>query len=75
MKKCKQLFKGLFSYRCELEELYAYAYSWEQARVSMCQRLAKKHDVHPATVLGMFKDRNNFSIEVEMEITENNDVA
>ena len=37
----------------------------------MCRRLAKKHDVHPATVLSMFDgSRDNFSIEIELEVKE-----
>jgi hypothetical protein len=69
--KIKQLFKGLFNYSCALEREYAYAHSKDQARVIMCRRLAKKHDVHPSVVLNMFNGkRDNFSIEIEMEVTE-----
>jgi len=50
---------------------YAYAFSKEQARVVMCRRLAKKHDVHPATVFLMFDgSHDNFFIEIEMEVKE-----
>lgn len=67
----KTLWKGLFSYNCGLERLYAYAYSKEQARVIMCRRLAKKHDVHPATVLRYFDgSRNNYDITVEVDFKE-----
>jgi hypothetical protein len=68
---CKHLWKGLFSYRCELQREFAYAYSKEQARVIMCRRLAKKHDVHPSVVLGLFSgEKQNFTIEIETEFTE-----
>ncbi len=67
----KNLWKGLFNYSCAIERVFAYAYSKAAARVVMCRRLAKKHDVHPATVLRMFDgSRNNFSIEIEMEVKE-----
>ena len=69
--RVKQLFKGLFSYRCELQREYTYAYSKDQARLIMCQRLAKKHDVNPSIVMGLFDgSRNNYSIEIETEFRE-----
>ncbi len=69
--RTKNLWKGLFNYSCALEREYAYAFSKSQARVIMCRRLAKKHDVHPSVVLGMFDGkRDNFSIEIEMEVKE-----
>ena len=73
--KPKSLWRGVFSYSHEAHVLYAYAHSNEQARVIFCRRLAKKHDVHPATVLGLFNgSKDNFSIEIEMEVTED-DIA
>jgi hypothetical protein len=75
MVEMKKKWKGVFSYRCELERLYAHAYSKEQARVVMCRRLAKKHDVHPATVLAIFDgSKDNFSITEEVKEIED-DVA
>jgi len=72
----KKLYRGLFNYRCELEREFAYAYSKEQARLIFCRRLAEKHDVHPSVVLGMFDGKkDNFIIEIEMEVTENEDVG
>lgn len=69
--RMKHLWKGLFPYRCELEKEYAYAYSKEQARVIMLRRLAKRHGVHPSTVLSMFPaGGGNHAIELELEITE-----
>ena len=67
----KSLWKGLFNYSCGIERLYTYAHSKEQARVIMCRRLAKKHDVHPSVVLAMFDGkRDNFSVDIEMEVRE-----
>lgn len=72
--KVKSCYKGLFSYRCELQREFAYAYSKEQARVIMCRRLAKKHDVHPSVVMGLFDGhRDNFTIEIETEFKEEED--
>lgn len=62
----KILWKGLFNYSCGLERLFAYSYSKEQARIVMCRRLAKNHEVHPSIVLGMFDgSKDNFIIEEE----------
>jgi hypothetical protein len=73
----KNLYKGLFSFRCELEIHYAYAHSKEQAKTLMCRKIAKKHDVHPSVVFGMFDDsKPNYEITLEMEIKEDEkDVA
>jgi hypothetical protein len=52
-----------------MEKLYAYAYTKDQARVVMFNRLAKKHGVHPSEVFKMFDgSRDNFSITVEVEM-------
>lgn len=68
---CKQLWKGIFSYHCELVREYAYAYTKRQAWLIMCRRLAKKHDVQPSVVMRLFDgSKDNFSIKIEMEITE-----
>jgi hypothetical protein len=67
----KNLYKGIFSYSYEIDIEYAYAYSKEQARVVMCRRLAKKHDVHPSHVLSLFNnDSQNYEIKIEMEVKE-----
>jgi len=64
----KICWKGIFNYRSGIERVYAYSYSKEQARLVMCRRLAKKHDVHPSVVLGMFDgSRDNFIIEEEKD--------
>jgi len=69
--KLKNKWRGSFNYnRMPIIE-YAYAFSKEQARVVMCRRLAKKHDVPPAAVFSMFDgSRDNYSIEIEMEVKE-----
>ena len=67
----KSLYRGAFSYSHEAHILYAYAHSKEQARVIMCRRLAKRHDVHPATVLSKFDGKkDNFEISIELEWRE-----
>jgi hypothetical protein len=69
--KLKQLWKGLFSYRSELDVQYAYAYSKAQAKVMMLRRLAKKHEVSYQTVFGMFDgSKPNYQIIVETEFKE-----
>lgn len=69
--KLKHKWRGSFNYNRMPVIEYAYAFSKEQARVVLCRRLAKKHDVHPATVLSMFDgSRDNFSIEIELEVKE-----
>ncbi len=67
----KTLWRGSFNYNRMPVIEYAYAFSKEQARVVICHRLAKKHGVHPAMVLSMFNgSRDNFNIEIEMEVKE-----
>lgn len=67
----KQLYRGVFSYSCQLEREYGYAFSKEQARVIFCRRLAIKHDVHPSVVLRLFNgSRPNYEITVELEMRE-----
>ena len=76
--RIKTKWKGVFSYRCELERLYCHAYTKAQARAIMCRRLAKMHDVHVGTVLSMFDgNKPNFNIEIEIEYREvlKNDMA
>jgi len=70
MAKIKNLYRGAFNYRNSVNVLYAYAFSPEQARVIMCRRLAKRHGVHPAVVLSLFGDGENYEITVELEIKE-----
>ena len=70
----KHLWRGKFLYNQETYTIYAFAFSREQARVIMCRRLAKKHDVDLWIVLSLFKEgHNNFSIEKEIEFMETDD--
>lgn len=67
----KRLWRGVFKYPGGAVVVeYTYSYSRDQARVIMCQRLAKRDGVHPSVVLGMFDDGDNYTIETEMEIKE-----
>lgn len=67
----KSLYRGLFSYNCELKELYAYAYTKNQAKTVMIKRLAKVHDINPAIVFKLFDgNKENFEITIEMEVEE-----
>ena len=67
----KSLYKGLFSYRCELEKLFCYAYTKEQAKVTFFHRLAKKHDVSYGAVMSLFDgSRPNYEITIETEFRE-----
>jgi hypothetical protein len=69
--KYKNLWKGLFSYRSEMEVQYAYAYSKAQAKVMMLRRLANKHDVSYQAVFGMFDgSKPNYQIIIETEFKE-----
>ena len=71
---CKQLWRGLFAYRSELQKEFVYAYSKEQAKVMMCRRLAKKHEVHPSHVYALFDgSKPNFEISLETEYEEVSD--
>ncbi len=71
--KIKQLWRGVFSYRCSMEPImYRYAYSKRQAWSLMCQEIAKRNDVHKSYTYSMFDgSKNNFEITLEMEVKEN----
>lgn len=69
--KIKHLWKGLFSYRCELKVEYAYAFTKQQAKFIMMKRLAKKQEVIPCVVFNYFKEHeNNYEIKIETEFKE-----
>lgn len=73
-KNPKTLWRGLFNYSHEICIEYIHAFSPEQAKVIMCRRLAKKHEVHPSHVFALFDgSRDNFSIAVETEFEEKDD--
>ena len=46
--------KGMFSFRCEMEMEYCFAYTEKQAWLTFCRRLSKKHDVSIGVVTGLF---------------------
>jgi hypothetical protein len=67
----KQRWRGCFNYSRSSEILYAYAFSKEQARVVMCNRIANKHGVHPSKTLSLFKEgKDNHEITIETEFSE-----
>ncbi len=71
MSICKSNYTGIFNYSHEIIKLYAYAYSKDQAREIMLQRLAKQHDVSVFTVRGRFpKGADNHEIRLEIEWRE-----
>lgn len=60
-------FKGWFNYGHELHVMYATAYSERQAWMHFCRRLAKKHDVHIAIVMGKFDgSEDNYAIKTDI---------
>jgi hypothetical protein len=66
MKKTR--YKGLFNYHNELEKIYAYAFTPEQAKIIMCRRLSKKHGVLPKVVYHWLLDHpNSYEIKIEGE--------
>lgn len=74
MEVVKQLWRGCFNYSRSVEVLYAHAFSKEQARVVMCNRIARKHGVHPSATLSLFDgSKDNFEITIEREIKEDED--
>jgi hypothetical protein len=69
--KIKYNFKGIFSLRCEMQVLYAFAFTKRQAWLIFCRRLAKKYDVHISHVMKMFDgSKDNYSITIETEYKE-----
>ena len=70
----KNLWKGIFLYKCEVQILYCYAYSSSQAKIIMARRIARKQGVLPVVVLGWLKDHpNSFEIKIETEFKEVDD--
>lgn len=71
MEKIKNKYRGVFNYSREVYILYRYAFTEKQAWKLMCDEIARLHEVHPSHVFAMFDgSRDNFSIEVELEIKE-----
>lgn len=68
----KNLYRGVFSFNQFVERpLYAHAHTERQAWKIMCDRLAKKHEVNPAMVYGMFDgSKQNYEITIETEFKE-----
>ena len=69
--KVKQLWRGSFNIKTSPRIEYAQAYTKKQAWLVLCRRIAKKDGVDPTAVMDLFDGtRDNYSIELEMEITE-----
>jgi hypothetical protein len=67
----RQLFRGVFNYHRSVVTEYVYAISKRQAWLLICKRLAKRDGVLPMSVMQLFDgSRDNFSIEIEMEVKE-----
>jgi len=67
----KHLWRGAFDFRNSAVVLYAYAYTQKQAWLVMCRRIARKHGVPMAAVMGLFDgSKNNYLITKEWEFVE-----
>jgi hypothetical protein len=67
----KNLYKGVFNFKCEVHVLRAYAYSERQAWLILCRRLAKKHGVSPVDVMNHFSgEQGNYKVGLEVEFQE-----
>jgi len=67
----KHLWRGAFDFRNSAVVLYAYAYTQKQAWLVMCRRIARKHGVPVAAVMGLFDgSKNNYLITKEWEFVE-----
>ena len=70
-RRLKNLWRGVFNFHCQAFVLYGHAYTEKQAKIVMAQRLAKKHNVLPVTVLSWMKENpDNFEIKIEREFEE-----
>ena len=67
----KNLYKGAIGYPHTTYIEYAYAYSKDQAKVIIAQRVAKKQGVLPVQVLCWMKEfPNNWQVDIEVEFEE-----
>jgi len=73
-KTCKSLFRGIFSLYSETLIERCFAYSPAQAHFLFCNRIAKRRGVPVRNIMQIFDGtRDNFSIQLEMEFTEENE--
>lgn len=62
----KLFYKGVFNLRCEMDVMYAWAYSQKQAWSIFCRRMADKHTVPIGTVMEIFEQgKENYRISIE----------
>lgn len=74
MPNCKSLFRGIFNLTQEVLIERVYAASERQAWLLFCKRIAKRRQVSERQVMQIFNGtRDNFSIQLEMEFTEENE--
>jgi len=72
----KNTYRGYFNFRREVKILYCKAYSPKQARIIMCGRIAKQHDLSPFQILSYFPEGAlNHEIQLETEWTEVSQIA
>jgi len=70
MNKCKDLFCGIFNFYREVYVVRSQATTERKAWANMCFQLAKKKGISPRQVMQIFDGtRDNFSIQLEMEFT------
>lgn len=71
MKKCKNIFVGVFNLNREVFVERTYAASERQAWFVICRRLAKKTGVHSSVVMNHFDgSKDNYKIQLEVEFEE-----
>ena len=71
MKPNDKLWRGVFSYSCEIERCFAYAKDEKKAKAKMLFQLAKKHQVNIQHVYALFDgSKQNFNIEIDREWKE-----
>jgi hypothetical protein len=65
-KKTKTFYKGVFNFRTEMDVMYSWAFSQNQAWAVFCRRISEKHLVPVQTVMDVFEHgKSNYSIKEE----------
>jgi hypothetical protein len=75
VKRCKNLFRGVFNYARSVEPvMYRHAFTERQAWKLFCDEIAKRHEVHPSHVYALFDgSQRNHEITIETEFKEVDD--
>jgi hypothetical protein len=67
----KNLYRGIFAFHVEKKKEYAQAYSLEQAKKLMVDKMAKKQGVDPKVIWNWMHDHpNSWTVKLEIEWTE-----